>query len=29
MTYAGVPQAQERADLIAWLKRETASARCR
>jgi cytochrome c len=29
MTYAGVPQAKERADLIAWLKRESASARCR
>jgi cytochrome c len=29
MTYAGVPQAQERADLIAWLRRENASARCR
>jgi cytochrome c len=29
MTYAGVPEAKERADLIAWLKRENASMRCR
>lgn len=29
MTYAGVPEAKERADLIAWLKRESASTGCR
>jgi cytochrome c len=28
MTYAGVPDENERADLIAYLKRETASRRC-
>jgi cytochrome c len=29
MTYAGVADAKERADLIAYLKQEGASARCR
>lgn len=28
MTYAGVPDAKERADLIAYLKQESASDRC-
>ena len=28
MTYAGVPDAKERADLIAYLKRESSAARC-
>jgi cytochrome c len=28
MTYAGVPDAKERADLIAYLKQESAAARC-
>ena len=28
MTYAGVPDAKDRADLIAYLKQESASARC-
>ena len=28
MTYAGVPDAKERTDLIAYLKRESAAARC-
>ena len=29
MTYAGVPQAKDRADLIAYLEQQSASARCR
>lgn len=29
MTYAGVPDATDRADLIAYLKRQSASAQCR
>lgn len=28
MTYAGVPDVKERSDLIAYLKQETAAARC-
>lgn len=28
MTYAGVPDAKERADLIAYLKQESTAARC-
>ena len=28
MTYAGVPDAKERADLIAYLKQQSAGARC-
>ena len=28
MTYAGIPDARERADLIAYLGRESAAARC-
>lgn len=28
MTYAGVPDAKERADLLAYLKQESAAARC-
>ena len=28
MTYAGVPDAKERADLIAYLKQESSAARC-
>ena len=29
MTYAGVPEAKDRADLIAYLKQQGASAQCR
>jgi cytochrome c2 len=28
MTYAGVPKAKDRADLIAYLKQQGASAQC-